>query len=70
MSNVTLEKTGLFVPMDIADDITLANLKECKSLAEKELEEYADGSWMHPDDVTYNQELILALDKVIHYFGG
>jgi hypothetical protein len=64
---------------DTADCITLLNLKEHKGYLSKELTEWRanprtpdnpDGVWLHPEDVTGNAALIIALNLVIKHFGG
>ena len=70
MSEVKITKYGLVVPHDVADDITLANLKEVRERLIKELEDYKNGKWMHSEDVLLNKELIPMLDKLIWFFGG
>ena len=71
MSKVKVTKDGLFVPIELADAITLETLKEVHSRMKEEVEKYFHiGEWMHPDDVTYNQETIPMLERLITYFGG
>jgi hypothetical protein len=64
---------------EVADGITLCNLKNCRAYLKKELAQYKknpgsatnpDGHWLHPEDVVYNMQTIAALDVVIDYFGG
>ena len=68
--DVQLTKQGLVIPFDIADQITLENLKEAKETILKELEAHSNGEWMHEEDFKLNHELLPALDKLIWYFGG
>jgi hypothetical protein len=64
---------------EVADGITLCNLKNCRAYLKKELAQYKknprsdtnpNGYWLHPEDVGYNMQTIAALDVVIDYFGG
>jgi hypothetical protein len=64
---------------EVADGITLCNLKNCRADLKKELAQYKknprsdtnpNGFWLHPEDVVYNMQTIAALDVVIDYFGG
>ena len=70
MSKVKVTKDGLFVPIELADAITLETLKEVHSRMKEELINYEAGEWMHPEDVVYNQETIPMLERLIKYFGG
>jgi hypothetical protein len=36
----------------------------------KELEDYKEGKWLHPEDVVNNAEIIAALELLIPYYGG
>ena len=63
-------ETGLKIDWETADRITLLNLKEHRDYLTKELEDYIDGHWLHPEDVVNNKEVIKALDRIIVYFGG
>jgi hypothetical protein len=64
---------------EVADGITLCNLKNCRAYLKKELAQWKknprsdtnpDGYWLHPDDVVSNTRTIAALDVIIDYFGG
>jgi hypothetical protein len=64
---------------EVADGITLCNLKNCRVYLKKELAQWKknprsdanpDGYWLHPEDVVDNTLNIAALDRVIKYFGG
>ena len=65
-------KTGMEIPWEVADGITLATLKDQLKSAEKTLRKYDENkSWMHPEDVVnYRDNIIPALKCIIHYFGG
>ena len=61
----------LTIPGEVADQITLANLKEYRSYLKKELSDHKKkGTYMHPEDVVGNTRSIECLDVVIHDFGG
>lgn len=62
---------------EIADRITLLNLKEYKSYLTKELrdwrknprtEDNPNGVWLHPEDVAGNGVAINALNLIIKHF--
>jgi len=36
----------------------------------KELEDYKEGKWLHPEDVASNIKIISALELLIPYYGG
>ena len=61
---------GLMIDYETADRITLSSLKDHRKYLKKELKEYRQGQWLHPEDVVRNAELIAALDILIPYFGG
>lgn len=64
-------KDGLILPIEAADAITLANLQEHRDYLQSELDDHFEkGSWIHPEDIPNNRELIYCLDKIIHHFGG
>jgi hypothetical protein len=67
-----VSKTGIEIPWEVADGITLATLKDQLKMLEKSLRQYEKGkSWLHPDDVIdYRDNLIPALKSIIDYFGG
>ena len=70
MSGMKIGKNGVFVPMEIADAITLETLKDALDTIKDDLEKHKNGEWMHEEDVKLNHELIPALEKLIWYFGG
>jgi hypothetical protein len=45
-------------------------LKDQLKYLRKELEDFKEGKWLHPDDVTGNIKLIAALELLIPYYGG
>jgi len=55
---------------DIVDRITILNLKESLKFLKKELKQYEKGEYLHEDDVANNMKLIVALELLIHYYGG
>ena len=61
---------GLSIDFDTADRITLLVLNDQLKYLRKELEDFKDGKWLHPEDVTGNIKLISALELLIPYYGG
>jgi hypothetical protein len=61
---------GLEIDYDTADKITLLTLQDQLKYLRKELEDYKEGKWLHPEDVTNNIKLISALELLIPYYGG
>jgi hypothetical protein len=61
---------GLSIDFDTADRITLLVLKDQLKYLQKDLEDFKEGKWLHPDDVTGNIKLIAALELLIPYYGG
>ena len=61
---------GLTIDYDTADRITLLVLKDQLKYLRKELEDYKEGKWLHPEDVVRNAEIIAALELLIPYYGG
>jgi len=61
---------GLTIDFDTADRITLLVLKDQLKYLRKELEDYKEGKWLHPEDVVRNAEIIAALELLIPYYGG
>lgn len=61
---------GLEIDYETADRITLLTLKDQHGYLQKELADYEEGKWMHPEDVVRNQQLVKALDTIIDYYGG
>ena len=62
--------SGLMLDYDIADKITLLSLQDHLKCLRKELEDFKDGKWLHPEDVVNNAEIITALELLIPYYGG
>ena len=61
---------GLTIDYDTADRITLLNLQDQLKYLRKELEDYKEGKWLHPEDVVNNAKIIAALELLIPYYGG
>ena len=61
---------GLEIDYDTADRITLLVLKDQLKYLRKDLEDFKEGKWLHPEDVTNNIKLIAALELLIPYYGG
>lgn len=61
---------GLEIDFETGDRITLCTLKEHREYLKKDLKNYEEGIYLHPDDVVNNMEMIKHLTKVIDYFGG
>jgi tRNA G37 N-methylase Trm5 len=61
---------GITIDFDTADRITLLVLKDQLKYLRKELEDYKDGKFLHPEDVVRNAEIIAALELLIPYYGG
>ena len=61
---------GLMIDFDTADRITLLDLKDQLNYLRKELEDFKEGKWLHPEDVTNNIKIIAALELLIPYYGG
>ena len=62
--------SGLTLDYDIADKITLLSLQDHLKCLRKELEDFKEGKYLHPEDVTNNIKLIAALELLIPYYGG
>jgi hypothetical protein len=46
------------------------NLQDQLKYLRKELEDYKEGKWLHPEDVVNNAKIIEALELLIPYYGG
>ena len=62
--------SGLMLDYDIADKITLLTLQDQLKYLRKELKDFKDGKWLHPEDVANNAKIIAALELLIPYYGG
>ena len=63
-------RRGITLDFDTADRITLLVLKDQLKYLRKELEDFKNGKWVHPEDVVKNTEIIVALERLIPYYGG
>lgn len=63
-------QTGLALDYETADKITILNLIDARSCLQKELDDYEDGAWLHPEDVAYNLKMVKALSAVIKHYGA
>ena len=63
-------RRGITLDFDTADRITLLVLKDQLKYLRKELEDFKNGKWVHPEDVVRNAEIIVALELLIPYYGG
>ena len=61
---------GLEIDYDTADRIALLTMQDQLKYLRKELKDFEDGKWLHPEDVTNNIKLIAALELLIPYYGG
>ena len=61
---------GLMLDYDTADKITLLTMQDQLKYLRKELEDFKEGKWLHPEDVVKNAEIIAALELLIPYYGG
>ena len=59
---------GVQIDYETVDRITVCGLKDYKDSLEKQLEQHAEGSWMHAEDVIHSQKMILALEFVLKDF--
>ena len=62
--------SGLTLDYDIADKIALMTMQDQLKYLRKELEDYKEGKWLHPEDVVNNVKIIAALELLIPYYGG
>ena len=63
-------RNGITIDFDTADRITLLVLKDQLKYLRKELEDFKEGKYLHPEDVVRNAEIIAALELLIPYYGG
>ena len=63
-------RRGITLDFDTADRITVLVLQDQLKCLRKELEDYKDGKFLHPEDVVRNAEIIAALELLIPYYGG
>jgi len=60
---------GITLDFDTADRITVLVLQDQLKYLRKELEDYKEGKWLHPEDVVNNAKIIAALELLIPYYG-
>lgn len=60
----------LDIVFEAAYRITLLTLKDQRKYLKKELADFKEGGYLHPEDVANNIKLIAALDVIIPYYGG
>jgi hypothetical protein len=61
---------GLEIDYETADRITLAVMQDQLKFLRKDIEDYKEGKWLHPEDVTNHIKVIAALELLIPYYGG
>ena len=64
--------SGLKIPYEVADGITVAVLKDQLRYLKEEVRQHVEeGQYMHPEDYHDSMtKLIPALEVIIPYFGG
>lgn len=64
--------SGLTIPYEVADNITLATMKEHLAYLKEEVRLHVeDGQYLHPVDYHASMtQLIPALELLIPYYGG
>ena len=60
----------LEIDFETADRIAVLAMKEQRKYLKKELADFKQGQYLHPEDVSGNQIMIHHLDAVIKHFGG
>jgi hypothetical protein len=60
----------LEIDFETADRIAVLTMKEQRKYLKKELADFKQGQYLHPEDVSGNQIMIHHLDAVIDHFGG
>lgn len=60
----------LEIDFETADRIAVLTMKEQRKYLKKELADFKQGQYLHPEDVSGNEIMIHHLDAVIKYFGG
>lgn len=67
-----MSSKGLEIPFEVADQITLASLRDQLLYLTQELREHdKTGKYMHPEDAERSRvHLIPALKLIIQYYGG
>jgi hypothetical protein len=63
--------SGIMLPHEAADAITVATLKDAARYLQKELDDhFKRGQWMHPEDIPNNREYLYCITQVLRYFGS
>jgi hypothetical protein len=62
-------RKDLFLDGETADRITILSIRDSIEYLQKELDDYKNGEWLHPDDVIMNQVYIEAMEQVLRYYG-
>ena len=60
----------LEIDFETAGRIAVLTMKEQRKYLKKELADFKQGQYLHPEDVSGNEIMIHHLDAVIKYFGG
>ena len=60
--------TGLQIDYETANRITAATLKDYLDNIQQELDEHANGKWLHPDDVTNSLRRIEIITELLKDF--
>ena len=60
----------LKIDFETADRIAVLTMKEQRKYLKKELANFKQGQYLHPEDVNGNEIMIHHLDAVIKHFGG
>ena len=60
--------TGLQIDYETANRITAATLKDYLYNIQQELDEHANGKWLHPDDVTNSLRRIEIITELLKDF--
>ena len=61
---------GLTIDYDTADRIALLTMQDQLKYLRKELEDFKEGKYLHPEDVANNIKIIADLELLIPYYGG
>ena len=62
---------GYRIDCETADRICLTVLKDHRDYLQKELNNYEQGGYLHPEDVVKNKKLVKKMTYLIdNYFGG
>ena len=70
---VNTQERKIMIELDgeVADRIALASLKDSYQYIKAELKSHIEeGTYLHPEDVAKNHQLIYALELLISFYGG